>query len=100
MTVRRFSEEPPNRQQFRGQVDFLMPDGEHFKAACEAHFTRERWRGVLNLKGLERSLEQGDVCRIASRQLGGELRIIILDKVATARYEFIALVKPDPFEAL
>jgi hypothetical protein len=30
----------------------------------------------------------------------GDLRIIILDKVGTHRYEFIALVKPDPYEAL
>ena len=99
MTSARLSGEGYGRQQFRGQVDFLMPDGEHFKARCDAHFTRERWRGVLNLQGLERPLEQGDVCRIAAKPLG-DLRIIILDKVGSFRYEFIALVKPDPYEAL
>src|SRR5690242_16412148 len=99
MTNRRLTDEGYGRAQFRGSASFLMPDGEHFRAQCEAHFTRERWRGVLNLRGLDRSLEQGDVCRLSAEPLG-DLRIIILDKVGTARYEFIALVQPDPFESL
>ncbi len=76
-----------------------MPDGEHFVARCEARFTRERWQGVVNLQGLDRRLEQGDVCKMTAAPLG-ELRIIILEKVSSYRYEFIALVKPDPFESL
>jgi hypothetical protein len=76
-----------------------MPDGEHFRAQCDARYTRERWQGVLNLAGLDRRLEQGDVCRLSAEPLG-ELRVIILDQVGSHRYEFIALVKPDPFESL
>jgi hypothetical protein len=76
-----------------------MPDGDHFLATCDAHFTHERWRGVIDLKGLDRTLEQGDVCRVAAEPFG-DLRIIILDKVGSTRYDFIGLVKPDPFEAL
>jgi hypothetical protein len=99
MTQRRLSDEGYARAQFRGPVDFLLPDGEHLVAPCVARFTRERWQGVLNLRGLERLPEQGDVCRLSAERLG-DLRIIILDKVGTFRYEFIALVKPDPFESL
>jgi hypothetical protein len=88
-----------SRTHYNGQVNFLMPDGEHFRARCEAHFRRERWQGVLNLQGLDRGLEQGDVCRISADPFG-ELRVIILEKVGTSRYEFVAMVKPDPFESL
>lgn len=90
---------PPPRTHFHGPVNFLMPDGGHFMAQCEAHYTRERWQGVLSLARFERGLEQGDVCRVSAEPLG-ELRVIILDRVGTARYEFIALVRPDPFESL
>ncbi len=99
MTERTLADEGYGRAQFRGAVDFLLPDGEHLVAQCQARFTGERWQGVLDLRGLERPPEQGDVCRLSAQPLG-ELRIIILDKVGSFRYEFIALVKPDPFESL
>jgi len=99
MTQRRLADEGYGRAQFRGKADFLMPDGDHFIAPCVARFTRERWQGVIDLRGLDRSLEQGDVCKLSAEPLG-DLRIIILERVATSRYEFIALVKPDPFESL
>jgi hypothetical protein len=76
-----------------------MPDGAHYLARCEAHFTRERWRGSLTVALADRKLEQGDVCRMSCERLG-EMRIIILDKVGTNRYDFIALVQPDPMEVL
>jgi hypothetical protein len=99
MTGRRLGEEGSPRTRYHGPADFLMPDGEHFVAQCEARYARERWQGVVNLQGFDRGLERGDVCRLSADQLG-ELRIIILDKTGSFRYEFIALVKPDPFESL
>jgi hypothetical protein len=98
MTSRRLPDET-SRNRFDGSVEFLMPDGEPFRAECQARFARERWQGVLNIPGFTRGLEQGDVCRIFSRQLG-ELRIVIVEQVGTHRYQFIALVKPDPLETL
>jgi hypothetical protein len=88
-----------SRTHYNGMVDFLMPDGTHFVARCEAYFRRERWQGVINLQGVERGLEQGDVCKVSADALG-ELRVIIIEQVGSFRYEFIALVTPDPFESL
>ena len=84
---------------FAGPVDFLTPDGTHLSVHCEARFARERWQGVVHLRDFERRLEQGDVCRLGHEQLGS-LRVVIVDTVGTQRYEFVALVKPDPFESL
>ena len=99
MTMRRLSEYGPQANRYNGAVSFLMPDGAHFAARCDAHFARERWRGVLTVPLEKRALEQGDVCKMSCERLG-ELRIIILDKVGTNRYDFIALVQPDPMEVL
>jgi hypothetical protein len=99
MANRRLGDESRGRTNYHGFVHFLMPDGEHLRVQCDARYARERWQGSVNLAGLERRLEQGDVCRIAAEPLG-ELRVIIVEEVGTRRYEFIALVKPDPFEAL
>jgi hypothetical protein len=97
--VRRLGDEGPARSRFAGPVDFLMPDGEHFKARCEARYSRERWQGVLNLSGFNRGLEQGDVCRLTADQFG-ELRVVITEKVGSFRYEFVGLVPPDPMETI
>jgi len=99
MTTRRLGEDGSRANRFKGRVNFLMPDGAPFEARCDAHFTRERWRGVLTISVFDRALEQGDVCRMSCDRLG-EMRIIILDKVGTSRYDFIALVQPDPLEIL
>ncbi len=99
MTGRRLEDEGRSRTNYHGFVNFLMPDGEHLRAHCDARYSHERWQGVVNLTGLDRRLEQGDVCRLSAEPLG-ELRVIILEETGTRRYEFIALVKPDPFESL
>ena len=99
MTSRRLDDEYRGRSQYHGFVHFLTPDGEHFRAQCDARYSRERWQGVLNLNGLARRVEQGDVCRISAEPLG-ELRVIIMEETGTRRWEFIALVKPDPYESL
>lgn len=87
------------RTHFNGPVDFLTPDGTHILAGCEASFRRERWQGVVTLPDFSRHLERGDVCRITAGALG-DLRVVILDRAGSVRYEFVALVKPDPFESL
>jgi hypothetical protein len=97
--VRRLSDDGPARIRFSGPVDFLMPDGAHFIARCEARYTRERWQGVLNLSGFARGLEQGDVCRLTADRLG-ELRVVITEKIGSYRYEFVGLVAPDPMETI
>src|SRR6266536_4263248 len=84
VTVKRLSDEGYGRAQYRGKANFLMPDGDHFMAPCVARFTRERWQGIIDLRGLDRSLEQGDVCRLSTEAMG-DLRIIILDRVGTSR---------------
>lgn len=99
MIGRRLDEGGQSRTRFNGTVDFLMPDGAHFAAHCEARFTRERWQGVLSIPNFSRGLEQGDVCRVGSERLG-ELRVVILERIGSQRYEFVALVKPDPKEML
>ncbi len=99
MTGRTLGDESWGRTSYRGFVHFLMPDGEHVRAQCDARYTHERWQGVVSLAGLDRRLEQGDVCRLSAEPLG-ELRVIILEQVSTHRYGFIGLVKPDPFESL
>jgi hypothetical protein len=98
MAMRRLGDDGRGAR-FNGSVNFLMPDGAPFRARCDAHFTHDRWRGVLTISLFDRGLEQGDVCKMSCERLG-ELRIIILDKVGTNRYDFIALVHPDPLEVL
>lgn len=99
MTSRRLDQGGEQRTRYRGTVDFLVPDGGHFLAQCDARLTRERWQGTLTIPDFTRRLERGDVCRVSCERLG-ELRVIILDHVGTNRYDFIALVKPDPLEIL
>jgi hypothetical protein len=87
------------RSQYDGPADFLTPDGTHLIAQCHASYRRERWQGTVQLAEFERSLERGDVCRLTCDALG-ELRVVILDRAGTRRYEFVALVTPDPLERL
>lgn len=87
------------RTHYDGPVDFLTPDGTHMIGRCNASFRRERWQGTVHLPDFDRQVERGDVCRVTARDLG-ELRVVILDRVGTQRYEFVALVTPDPFESL
>jgi hypothetical protein len=83
---------------YNGPVPFLIPDGTPVDATCEAGFRQGRWTGVVTLRNTERRVEQGDVCQMT---LADEnLRVIITEQVATRRYSFIALIKPDPFETL
>ena len=84
---------------FSGDVSFLLPDGAVELAHCDARFVRERWQGTVHLRSFSRGLERGDVCRLVGDKLGN-LRVVIIDQVASKRFEFVALVKPDPFEAL
>lgn len=87
------------RTHYEGPVDFLTPDGTHLIARCTASFRRERWQGTIHLPEFDRRVERGDVCRVTAGDLG-ELRVVILDSVGTHRYEFVALIRPDPFETL
>jgi len=85
------------RNYYSGSVEFLIPDGTPVPAKCEASFRNGRWTGVVSLADTLRRIEQGDVCQLT---LGDEnLRIIVTDQVGSRRYSFIALIKPDPFEA-
>lgn len=84
---------------FSGDVSFLLPDGAVELAQCDARFVRARWQGTVHLRSFSRGLERGDVCRLAADELGN-LRVVIIDQVASKQFQFVALVKPDPFEAL
>jgi len=86
--------------QFDGQVDFLYPDGTHAVVTVHAGQRGGRWTGSVRLPQNERRLERGDVCRLTHARFNGELRIVITDLTGTARYAFIGLIKPDPWETL
>jgi len=83
---------------FNGAADFLIPDGTNVPARCDAGFRQGRWTGTISLIDSERRLERGDVCQL--RLHDEDLRVVITEQVASKRYSFIALVKPDPFETL
>ena len=85
---------------FDGTADFLFPDGTHAVATVHAGQRGGRWSGSLRLPPADRRLEQGDVCRLTHERFDGELRIVITDQTGTARYAFIGLIKPDPWETL
>lgn len=89
----------PSRSRYAGAVNFLMPDGAHLVARCEARYTRERWQGMIDLGDFPRPLERGDVCHLSAVPLG-ELRIVIIDQLGSRRYQFVALITPDPLESL
>ncbi len=86
------------RNYFNGQAEFLLPDGTPLAAKCDAGFRQGRWTGTVALVDSERRLERGDVCQL--RLNDEDLRVIITEQVATRRYAFIALIKPDPYESL
>jgi hypothetical protein len=85
---------------FDGAVDFLYPDGMLVQATVNAGERGGRWTGSVRLPDSERRLERGDICRVNHARFNGEMRIIITDQTGTARYAFVALVKPDPWERL
>lgn len=86
--------------QFDGTADFLYPDGTHVQAAVHAGQRGGRWSGTVRVPQNERRLEQGDICRLTHARFDGELRIVITDQTGTARYAFIGLIHPDPWERL
>jgi hypothetical protein len=85
---------------FDGPADFLYPDGMHTTATVNASQRGGRWTGQVRLSEEDRHLERGDVCRLSHDRFDGEMRVVITDRTGTRRYAFIALVKPDPREAL
>jgi hypothetical protein len=85
---------------FDGSADFLYPDGTHTLVNVHAGQRGGRWAGTIRLPAHDRRLEQGDVCRLTHDRFEGELRIVITEQTGTARYAFIGLIKPDPWESL
>ena len=85
---------------FDGTADFLYPDSTHALVSVNAGQRGGRWTGSVRLPLSERRLEQGDVCRLTHERFEGELRIVITEQTGSARYAFIGLVKPDPWETL
>jgi len=83
-----------------GPVDFLYPDGAHELVTVSASQRGGRWTGTLRLAATDRRLEKGDVCRLTDDRFDGEMRVVITDQVGTARFAFIGLIKPDPWESL
>lgn len=84
---------------YDGQADFLTPDGDHLVVTVHAGQRGGRWSGSIALRETERRLERGDVCQLSAEPLG-DMRVIITDPRGTRRYDFVALIDPDPFERL
>lgn len=85
---------------YDGTADFLFPDGTHVLVTVNAGQRGGRWAGTVRLPDSDRRLEQGDICRLTHDRFDGEMRIVITERTGSARYAFIGLVKPDPFETL
>lgn len=85
---------------FDGQADFLYPDGTHVMASVNAGQRGGRWTGSIRLPQSERRLERGDICRVTHQRFEGEMRVVITEQTGSARYAFVGLVDPDPFERL
>lgn len=86
--------------QFDGPVDFLFPDGTHVIVGVSAGQRGGRWTGSLRLPEDDRRLTQGDICRLTHGRFDGEMRVVITEQIGSARYAFVGLVKPDPWETL
>lgn len=84
---------------YDGQADFLTPDGDHLVVNVHAGLRGGRWAGSIALQDSERRLERGDVCQLSSERLG-EMRVIITDPRGTRRYDFVAMIEPDPHDRL
>jgi hypothetical protein len=85
---------------FDGSADFLYPDGTYAVVTVNAGQRGGRWTGNLRLPNGDRRLEKGDVCRLTHDRFDGELRVVITEQTGSARYSFIGLIKPDPWETL
>ncbi len=84
---------------YDGQADFLTPDGDHLVVSVQAGQRGGRWSGSIALRDSERRLERGDVCQLSADQIG-EMRVIITDLRGAKRYDFVAMIDPDPHERL
>jgi hypothetical protein len=85
---------------YDGSADFLYPDGTYAVVTVHAGQRGGRWTGNLRLPNGDRRLEKGDVCRLTHGRFDGELRVVITEQTGSARYSFIGLIKPDPWESL
>ena len=84
---------------YDGVALLLLPDGTPVEISVHAGLRGRQWRGTVSLDGSSRRLELGDVCRLSATPLG-EHRVIITDPRGRGRYDFVALVQPDPWERL